>query len=350
MVTLRSQRVPLKSLTALTLHSSRKTAHRRLPPIPQLTCKGKACRQYQPDIVQCTKVGEDGVGGVEWKCEADLPRGVRFGGVQVGCEGWDGPDDPFILRGSCGLSYNLVRSSSALEAGYDSFTSRLPSSFRNSSSLFNSGFNLLFALLTLYLAFSLLLKLFRPLRRTLTRFFGGTTGGGPGNPPPPRGGGGGGGGPGWFSGGGRGSGPSPRPPGPPGPPPPYTPKPDSQPAQGEQGWRPGFWTGALAGWAANAFLGAGAGGRERREDVYERYGRAPQFQQGGGFWGGGPARGGGLGGFGSGLGGFGGRGWGGAAPRQRGWGVRDDSSDRGAGGSGSGGMRRSTGFGGTNVR
>jgi len=76
------------SLTALTLHSDRKTASRRHPPIPQLTCEGKLCRQYQPDVVQCVKVGEDGVGGLEWKCEAELPRGMRFGEIEVGCEGW----------------------------------------------------------------------------------------------------------------------------------------------------------------------------------------------------------------------------------------------------------------------
>ncbi|GAA5884133.1 hypothetical protein JCM6882_002153 [Rhodosporidiobolus microsporus] len=348
MVGTRSQRVPLKSLTALTLHSSRKTASRRTPPIPQLTCKGKACRTYQPDVVQCVKVGEDGVGGVEWKCEADLPRGVRFGEVEVGCEGWDGPDDPFILRGSCGLTYNLVRSSSALEdsSSYgDAFTRRLPSSFSSALSdpgyLFNSAFNLFFLALSAYLLLSLLRKLL-PSRQTLSRFFGGG-GGGPGGGNP-RGGGGGGGWGGWGGWGGRGNGLSPRPPGPPGPPPPYTPKPDP-PQPAEQGWRPGFWTGAAAGWAANAFLGHGGGGARERQQREEMY-RAPMGwgNQGGGFW----NRDGGLGGF----GGFGG---GGTPPRQRGgWGIRDWDDDRrggaaGASGSATGGMR-STGFGGTSVR
>lgn len=125
----------MSSLSALTLHSNRRTASRRLPPVPQLTCKGSLCRKYTPDVVQCVAVGTDGVGGLEWKCEADLPSGFRFGDVDVSCEGWDGPDDPNILRGSCGLTYSLVRASPALEDGYQTY---LPS---RSSSLFTGQYH-----------------------------------------------------------------------------------------------------------------------------------------------------------------------------------------------------------------
>ena len=31
----------------------------------------------------------------------------RFGNIEVVCEGYDYPDDPFILKGSCGLEYTL---------------------------------------------------------------------------------------------------------------------------------------------------------------------------------------------------------------------------------------------------
>lgn len=31
----------------------------------------------------------------------------RFGKVEVSCEGYNNPDDPYILRGSCGLEYTL---------------------------------------------------------------------------------------------------------------------------------------------------------------------------------------------------------------------------------------------------
>lgn len=64
------------------------TSSRRTSPVPQLQCEGKACRTYQPDVVQCTAVGDDGAGGLEWSCTAELPKGVRFGAVEVSCEGW----------------------------------------------------------------------------------------------------------------------------------------------------------------------------------------------------------------------------------------------------------------------
>ncbi|TNY20102.1 hypothetical protein DMC30DRAFT_352855, partial [Rhodotorula diobovata] len=280
----------VSSLSALTLHKNKRTASRRTSPIPQLTCRGSPCRTYQPDVVQCVAVGTDGAGGLEWKCEADLPRGVRFGEVQVGCEGWDGPDDAYVLRGSCGLEYELVRALSALEDGggalADSHPSRLP-----------AAFNVVFAVLTAYVLLSFLLKLFRPAAR---RLFPGD-GRSPGT-------GGGGGGP------GGGHGPSSRPPPPPpsGPPPPYTPKPPTPHNDGGAAWRPGFWTGAAAGWAANALMGAA---RPRERERVEPLDYAAAFGEGRNLW-----RGGG----------------GGAAPR-RGWG-------------GGGGMRRSAGFGGTSVR
>ena len=50
--------------------------------------------------------GSDGF-DVQWKCEADLDSSVRFGSTDVTCEGYDYPEDPFVLKGSCGLEYGL---------------------------------------------------------------------------------------------------------------------------------------------------------------------------------------------------------------------------------------------------
>jgi hypothetical protein len=33
------------------------------------------------------------------KCETDLPESLRLGRVQVSCEGWSGPGDPYVLKG-----------------------------------------------------------------------------------------------------------------------------------------------------------------------------------------------------------------------------------------------------------
>jgi hypothetical protein len=40
----------------------------------------------------------DGV-DVQWKCEAaDMPKSIKFGRVEVTCEGYDYPDDPFVTH------------------------------------------------------------------------------------------------------------------------------------------------------------------------------------------------------------------------------------------------------------
>lgn len=36
-----------------------------------------------------------------------MDNAYRFGKVEVVCEGFDHPDDPYILRGSCGVSVFL---------------------------------------------------------------------------------------------------------------------------------------------------------------------------------------------------------------------------------------------------
>jgi len=43
----------------------------------------------------------------QWKCEADLDSRVRFGSVDVSCEGYDSSNDEYVLAGSCGLIYTL---------------------------------------------------------------------------------------------------------------------------------------------------------------------------------------------------------------------------------------------------
>lgn len=42
----------------------------------------------------------------QWECKADMENAYKFGKVEVTCEGFDYPDDPYILRGSCGVRNN----------------------------------------------------------------------------------------------------------------------------------------------------------------------------------------------------------------------------------------------------
>lgn len=96
-------------------------------------------------------------------------------------------------------------------------------------------------------------------------------------------------------------------------PPPYS-KTQNEP------WRPGFWTGAVAGGLADRFLFRNneAGGRQRRQWDWEQSRRPTSFFGGGGT--------------------------------RRTWSSSTNSEDRGEGSSNLGNVRRSTGFGGSNVR
>ena len=96
-------RVALSQILSLSFYKDKQTLSRRAQAIPQLKCIGKPCRLYQPEAVRCTNLGGAG-SEFDWRCEADLPESLRFGRVEVSCEGWDGPGDPYVLKGalSCG--------------------------------------------------------------------------------------------------------------------------------------------------------------------------------------------------------------------------------------------------------
>ena len=98
-------RVALSQILSLSFYKDKPTLSRRGQPIPQLKCIGNPCRLYQPEAVRCTNLGGAG-SDFDWRCEADLPDTLRFGRVEVSCEGWDRPGDPYVLKGA--LSYSGV--------------------------------------------------------------------------------------------------------------------------------------------------------------------------------------------------------------------------------------------------
>lgn len=293
------RRIPLSSIRTLTFYSDKSTTFRRTSPLPQLTCVGSPCSQYQPDVVQCEAMGDG-----QWKCSADLPSTMRMGRVEVSCEGYDYKDDPYVLKGSCALEYRLLPTGLGRDDPW-----RVDGYGRGG--LGERVAEGLFKLIFFGVLGAIVISFVRSIRGN--NGAGGNSGGGG------RGGGGGG----WWPGGGGGFN---------NPPPPYTPtpKPDPDSSSASNSWRPGFWTGlGLGGLAASAAASA-----RRRQ----------QQQQGGGFYQ--PPQMGYLDdsyGFGAGPSRFGGGGRG----VRRGW----DGDDRGFGGSsGSGGFRESTGFGGTRNR
>jgi hypothetical protein len=120
-----SDRQRLTDIKALTFNKDRKTTGRRSSPVDQMVCVGGGAigqTQYYPSVVQCVNVGDDGY-NVEWECKADLDEAVRFGSINVNCEGYDDSYDPYILKGSCSLEYNLeyTRKGSSSGSYYNSY-------------------------------------------------------------------------------------------------------------------------------------------------------------------------------------------------------------------------------------
>eukprot|EP00007_Cunea_sp_BSH-02190019_P008541 CAMPEP_0174245482 /NCGR_PEP_ID=MMETSP0417-20130205/39216_1 /TAXON_ID=242541 /ORGANISM="Mayorella sp, Strain BSH-02190019" /LENGTH=329 /DNA_ID=CAMNT_0015325273 /DNA_START=57 /DNA_END=1042 /DNA_ORIENTATION=- len=152
-------RVLLTDIGALTFTSGQMTTGRRSSPVPQLTCVGgSASGQPQPSVVQCRNVGHDGF-DVQWRCEADMSDDFRFGRVTVVCEGFDSPDDPYILRGSCGLEYTLdltdegrarqqqKYNSGGYNQGYSGYSTGYNSYYGNNGYSWSSRFGNLFTLM-----------------------------------------------------------------------------------------------------------------------------------------------------------------------------------------------------------
>jgi len=107
-----AQKVKLKDVDVLTLYRNKLTNGRRSAPIQQLQCRGgtAGCEAFIPDVVQCYNRGSDGL-DIQWECKTEMPVEFKFGKIQVSCEGYDYPDDPYILAGSCGLEYTIDRTS-----------------------------------------------------------------------------------------------------------------------------------------------------------------------------------------------------------------------------------------------
>eukprot|EP01122_Echinamoeba_exundans_P010869 TRINITY_DN4160_c0_g1_i1.p1 TRINITY_DN4160_c0_g1~~TRINITY_DN4160_c0_g1_i1.p1 ORF type:complete len:307 (+),score=41.92 TRINITY_DN4160_c0_g1_i1:107-1027(+) len=101
--------IKLTDVQALTFKAGQYTNARRTSAIPQLECTGGSAlsrRDLHPTVVQCVNRGTDGY-DVQWACSAELDSRVKLGDIDVSCEGYRDPDDPYVLKGSCGLRYTL---------------------------------------------------------------------------------------------------------------------------------------------------------------------------------------------------------------------------------------------------
>ena len=115
------KKIQLKDLKVLTLHQGQMTKGRRVNSVPQLNCIGGDAKFYnnlKPQLVQCTNKGWDGQ-DYQWECKAEMSDSVRFGMIHVTCEGYDYPNDDYVLAGSCGLNYNLEFTEAGKNNGFE---------------------------------------------------------------------------------------------------------------------------------------------------------------------------------------------------------------------------------------
>ena len=190
--------------------------------------------------MRCKNSGSDyDEDSIQWTCTASLPEEFKLGSTQVICEGYDHPDDPYILKGSCGVEYRLILTDKGREkfgkgkAGWDQDDEETGYPKTMGERIAAAAFWLFFIGIALWIVYSAFAGWAQ----------GPANGVGGGNRP----GWGGGGGGGWGGGGwGGGNDPDND------PPPPYYPSdPKTQSRNGAtEGWRPGFWSGALGGAAA----------------------------------------------------------------------------------------------------
>ena len=244
------EKVPLSSVKALTLRKDLLTTHRRVSAIPQLRCVGGDAKGfYDIDVLRCKNQGSSyGDEDVQWTCSASLPSEFKLGSTDVICEGFQSSDDPYVLKGSCGVEYRLMLTDLGQEK-YGHETKGSPVT-EGGGHIVATLFWVVFIVVLCWIVYAAFFGYQRPpgLGQDRPGFFGG---GGDDNDPPP----------------------------------PYdhhsAPKayssramPRAAPARGQEGWRPGFWTGALGGAAAG--YAAGNRGQSQR---YRDYG--PNVNYGG---------------------------------------------------------------------
>ncbi|KAI5249382.1 DUF1183-domain-containing protein [Aureobasidium subglaciale] len=233
-----SDSVLLSKISSLTLRAGQKTSARRGSAIPQLQCMGGNARGlYDVDVMRCTNAGSDyDDENVQWTCKASLPPEFKLGSTDVSCEGYDSPEDPYVLKGSCGVSYRLMLT----EEGERKYGHRKDEDDRSGPS--STGEKLIFWAFFTFVAGMIVYGVWDSCVRGNNRR-------------PPHAGRGYGGG--WGGNNDDNNDDAP---------PPYTPYGKSSSGrnygtQGGQAWRPGFWTGTGAGAAAGAAAGYMAGNR-----------------------------------------------------------------------------------------
>lgn len=120
-VSAKNDRIRLRDVETLTLYSDKWTTSGRSGAVRQLTCVGGPCSRASIETAQCYNRGFDG-NDVQWECKAELPSDFKFGRLEVSCEGYEYPNDDYVLVGSCGLEYTISEVSKMGGSYFPSFS------------------------------------------------------------------------------------------------------------------------------------------------------------------------------------------------------------------------------------
>lgn len=116
-------RIYLPAVSSLFFTVGQYTASRRDLPRPQLNCRiGCEEAEREPTRVDCfnqgleVEAGPESSSDVDWMCHASPPvHGYDIANEVISCEGYAYPGDAYVLRGSCYLTYDLVKVDDANE-------------------------------------------------------------------------------------------------------------------------------------------------------------------------------------------------------------------------------------------
>ena len=174
---------------------------------------------------------------MQWTCTASLPSEFKLGSTDVICEGFSSSEDPYVLKGSCGVEYRLMLT----KLGEEKYGRKGKDMWGGYDSKSKGGdwaaviFWSIFIAVVGWMIYAALIRDSpgrRPLGAAPNHWFGGGGGGDNDNPPPPY----------EYRPSSKAKATSPR-------------APRAAPVQAQGGWRPGFWSGALGGAAAGYMAG-----------------------------------------------------------------------------------------------
>ncbi|KAG5438699.1 hypothetical protein PCANB_002419 [Pneumocystis canis] len=210
------QRVRNLSISGLilTFYKGEYTKSERLTPSPQIVCVGGDAKGlYEPSVIQCKNMGSEyDPEDIQWSCSSLLPSFYKLGRTDVVCEGYSGPYDKYVLKGSCFLEYTLhLTEKGKLYHKKSNF------------SFFIREDNMTAWSIAIYRAGRTLLQNWNP-----GNWFGGDGGNRPGGPPPP-----------------------------------YSGSPYGKTYASRSIWTPGFWSGLLGGAALSYIMR-----RSRERDIH----------------------------------------------------------------------------------